>query len=264
MINVGVWLKLNNRGLGYGDVGLSYEKILAGEYWRILTATFSHISFLHLIFNVHSAWSVGVAENMHGSGLGEAAFVNYTILLVVLPQLLVMGIYHILIHRFGREEYRSVTAVGYSCVVFGWMTILSQRQPSMQLSLVGLHLPMNLAPFGSLIFTSMIVPQASFIGHLAGILVGYLISWHMFSWMDIATTVNMLIWIGIGTIISLKQSGVFLPWLQFHGRSVLCWKSSQLPHTGQAGSQLPHTGQVGSQLPRTGQVGSQLPHTGQV
>ncbi|KAK3242295.1 hypothetical protein CYMTET_48007 [Cymbomonas tetramitiformis] len=89
----------------------------------------------------------------------------------------------------------------------------------MQLSLVGLHLPMNLAPFGSLIFTSMIVPQASFIGHLAGILVGYLISWHMFSWMDIATTVNMLIWIGIGTIISLKQSGVFLPWLQFHGRS---------------------------------------------
>ena len=35
-----------------------------------------------------------------------------------------------------------------------------------------INLPINLAPFGSLIFCSIIVPQASFIGHLAGIVMG--------------------------------------------------------------------------------------------
>lgn len=37
-----------------------------------------------------------------------------------------------------------------------------------------MSVPANLMPFGALIFTSIIVPQASFLGHLAGLLAGYL------------------------------------------------------------------------------------------
>ncbi|CAI5528928.1 unnamed protein product, partial [Closterium sp. Naga37s-1] len=86
--------------------------------------------------------------------------------------------YHVLIHRWRLEYFRRVTAVGYSCVVFGWMTVLSVRRPAITLSVFGLiKLPVSLAPFESLIFTSFIVPKASFVGHLAGIIAGYLLSW---------------------------------------------------------------------------------------
>lgn len=70
-----------------------------------------------------------------------------------------------------------VSAVGYSCVVFGWMTIVSVKQPSMRLDIFGLfNLPIALAPFESLVITSIMVPQASFVGHLAGIIAGYILS----------------------------------------------------------------------------------------
>ena len=43
-------------------------------------------------------------------------------------------------------------------------------------SILGLaELPMVVAPFGSLILTSVIFPRASFLGHLSGIVVGYLV-----------------------------------------------------------------------------------------
>ena len=40
-----------------------------------------------------------------------------------------LATYHALIKAAGRDEYRYVTAVGYSCVVFGWMTIVACRAP---------------------------------------------------------------------------------------------------------------------------------------
>ena len=43
-------------------------------------------------------------------------------------------------------------------------------------SIVGLtQVPMWLAPFAALALTSVIVPRASFVGHLSGILVGYMV-----------------------------------------------------------------------------------------
>ena len=71
---------------------------------------------------------------------------------VVLSGVLVLAMYHLLIERFKLEYFRRVTAVGYSCVVFGWMTILSVKQPSSKLDLFGfLSLPISFAPFESLI-----------------------------------------------------------------------------------------------------------------
>jgi membrane associated rhomboid family serine protease len=105
-------------------------------------------------------------------------FLHYTHMFVVLSGLLVLGFYHIMIQRFKVEYFRRVTAVGYSCVVFGWMTILAAKQPSLKLNIFGvLSLPISFAPFESLIFTSIMVPQASFIGHLSGIIVGYSIAY---------------------------------------------------------------------------------------
>jgi Rhomboid family len=59
----------------------------------------------------------------------------------------------------------------------------------------GIAVPMHLVPFGSLIFTSIIIPKASFLGHLAGILAGYLIGFGFLDWTNI--------WMSTGLFLAL-------------------------------------------------------------
>jgi membrane associated rhomboid family serine protease len=204
-----IWYLIQKRGIGYADVGLSYEAAMeGGQYWRIITSAFSHVSVVHLVFNMSALWSLGAVEQLGHLGLGVEYYLHYTVVLVVLSGLLVLGVYHLMIQRFKVEYFRRVTAVGYSCVVFGWMTILAAKQPSSKLNLFGvLSLPISFAPFESLIFTSIMVPQASFIGHLSGIIVGYSIAWGLIHGMNNYWAITMLGWIVLVFVMSLKRTG---------------------------------------------------------
>nr|AIY60751.1 rhomboid protein Ginbi_RBL13 [Ginkgo biloba] len=211
-----VWFYIQKKNIGYGDVGLSYEAAIEGQHWRLITSAFSHISILHLVFNMSALWSLGVVESLGHMGLGVQFYLHYTLVLVILSGLLVLGTYHILIQRFKLDYFRRVTAVGYSCVVFGWMTILAVKQPSSKLDLFGvLSLPISFAPFESLVFTSIIVPQASFLGHLSGIIVGYAIAWGLIQGMNNYWAVSMLGWIIVAFVFSLKRtSALELPFIE--------------------------------------------------
>ncbi|EOY04835.1 RHOMBOID-like protein 13 isoform 1 [Theobroma cacao] len=205
-----IWFYIQKKNIGYHHVGLSYETAVEGHHWRIITSAFSHISVIHLVFNMSALWSLGIVEQLGHLGLGVAYYLQYTLVLVVLSGLVVLGMYHFLIQRFKIEYFRRVTAVGYSCVVFGWMTILSVKQPSSKLDLFGfLSLPISFAPFESLIFTSIIVPQASFLGHLSGIIVGYAIAWGLIHGMTNYWAVSMLGWVAVVFVFSLKHSGAY-------------------------------------------------------
>ncbi|XP_031478100.1 RHOMBOID-like protein 13 [Nymphaea colorata] len=203
-----IWFYIQKKNVGYSNVGLSYEAALDGHHWRLITSAFSHISVIHLVFNMSALWSLGVIEKLGHIGLGVEFYLQYTLVLVVLSGVLVLLLYHVLIQKFKLEYFRRVTAVGYSCVVFGWMTILAVKQPSSKLNLFGfLSLPISFAPFESLIFTSIIVPQASFIGHLSGIIVGYSIAWGLIHGMNNYWAVSILGWIILVFVFSLKQTG---------------------------------------------------------
>ncbi|CAN0870841.1 RHOMBOID-like protein 13 [Linum grandiflorum] len=205
-----IWFYIQKKNLGYTHVGSSYETALEGHHWRIITSAFSHISVIHLVFNMSALWDLGVVEQLGDIGLGTAYYLQYTLVLVIMSGILVILMYHILIQRFKVEYFRRVTGVGYSCVVFGWMTILSVKQPSAKLNLFGLlSLPISFAPFESLIFTSIIVPQASFLGHLSGIIVGYAIAWGLIRGMNNYWAVSMLGWIAVVFVASLKKSGAY-------------------------------------------------------
>ncbi|KAJ8639386.1 hypothetical protein MRB53_016080 [Persea americana] len=203
-----IWFYIQKKNIGYAQVGVSYDTAVDGHYWRMITSAFSHISVLHLVFNMSALWSLGVVEQLGHIGLGVEFYLQYTLVLVVLSGALVLGAYHVLIQKFRIDYFRRVTAVGYSCVVFGWMTILAVKQPSSKLDLFGfLSLPISFAPFESLIFTSIIVPQASFVGHLSGIVVGYSIAWGLIHGMNNYWAVSMLGWIILIFVFSLKRTG---------------------------------------------------------
>lgn len=211
-----IWFYIQKNNVTYAAVGLSYDTAVDGHYWRLITSAFSHISVVHLVFNMSALWSLGVVEQLSHIGLGVQFYLHYTLVLIILSGLLVLAAYHVLIQKFKIEYFRRVTAVGYSCVVFGWMTILAVKQPSAKLNLFGvLSLPISFAPFESLIFTSIIVPQASFVGHLSGIIVGYLIAWGVIDGMDNYWAVSMLGWIVVAFVYSLKRTGtVDLPFIE--------------------------------------------------
>lgn len=66
------------------------------------------------------------------------------------------------------------------------MTLLAVRQPGglRMLPLFGLgSAPMWLAPWASLLLTSVLIPKASFVGHLAGILAGYVVASGALGWL---------------------------------------------------------------------------------
>lgn len=232
-----IWLLIQRKNVGYSDVGLSYETVvLQGQHWRLITSAFSHISFLHLIFNMSALWSLGIVESSKSYNLGTSYYLQYSLVLLLLSGLLILGMYHVLITRFKLDLFRRVTAVGYSCVVFGWMTILAVKQPSLKLNMFGLlSLPISFAPFESLIFTSILVPQASFLGHLAGIIVGYLIGWGVVQGMTSYWAIVISLWAAVGFLLSLKKTGPFeLPFLEIE--SVL---DPDMPSVGAVSSNTP-------------------------
>jgi len=206
------WAKIKSKGLGYPDVGLSYQNfVVEGQYWRMWTASFSHISVMHLALNLSSLWAYRFIEHQ----IGLLQYLKLTFLFVVLSISMVIALYHIIIYKFGRTQSLRVVSVGFSCVIFAWMSWATVNDPNSSVNLGYFKLPTSLAPFGSLIFTSIIVPQASFVGHLAGLIVGFMVGGGLFEWLGDYWLCQIAIWVLISLVVSLKTSRILaLPWLE--------------------------------------------------
>ena len=59
-----------------------YAKAVGGgQYWRCITASVSHLSLLHLLFNMSSLWSLGVVEQM--PDIGSSGYLKFSLVLLV-------------------------------------------------------------------------------------------------------------------------------------------------------------------------------------
>jgi len=180
LLNSVIWFWMWNRRAGFEDVATSFRKVvLERQFYRVITATFTHLNLLHLVFNMASLYSIGAVETARGSYW----YLQYTVLLIWTSEAVWMGITYLLL-RFGRSAAMAdSSAVGYSGVLFGWMTLVSIVQPGMGISFMGFSVPMAIAPWVSLVITQIIMPQASFMGHLSGIIAGYAAGWGLFAWL---------------------------------------------------------------------------------
>jgi len=175
-----LWVYLYTKEIEVTKIAYQYDRCVNHqEYWRIVTASYSHLALLHLAFNMFSLWSLGPIESNPIFGVGTVAYLKYSFLLMTLSMVVVTLATYVMTTRFNRTGMRETYSLGYSCVVFGWMTISAIRG-----NMSAFGIPPILFPFASLIFTSIMIPNASFVGHLSGIVIGLLIAFHIFDWVS--------------------------------------------------------------------------------
>ena len=157
---------------GIDRVCISVENIVKYREWNrlILSAVF-HANERHLYYNMISfVWTSRQLERKFSSNI-------YLILLIFLT--LSTNLVYILINTLLAEyvDYRYCT-VGFSGVLFALKMILDSFSPNTYTSVMGLFVvPIHYASWLELILISVLVPNASFVGHLSGILVGILSVW---------------------------------------------------------------------------------------
>ena len=158
-----------------GDVCVSVEHTLYQHQWkRILFSALFHADDMHLYFNMFSfLWKSRQLETKFGSNL-------YLFLLITLS--VATNLVYILIN-FLLSEYYDYTyvyrcAVGFSGVIFALKVILAHFTPNATSHVMGIFsVPIKYASWLELVLISILVPKASFVGHLSGILVGLFTVW---------------------------------------------------------------------------------------
>ena len=148
--------------------GLVPETVLHGEWWRLLSSTFLHAGFLHLLLNMLALYFLGAfVETTLGAGRlllayffsGLSSMLTITILAIVMqtPNQLVVGASGAIMGLLG--------VVG-ACLLAGWRREKSRiaiRRLQFIVWVVGFQVVFDLA-----------TPEVSFLGHIAGLIWGFL------------------------------------------------------------------------------------------
>ena len=150
---------------------LSRDNIREGRYWVMLTSSFAHANFEHLLFNMLSLWGFGQAF-IRTFGVGQFAVI--WIGSSVVGSALQLGYWEkIKMPGVGYE------AVGASGSIFGILSALSFVYPRMSVLLVFIPMPLRICMLGSAAFSLGAVSQGwlpwmGHIDHLGGMAFGFM------------------------------------------------------------------------------------------
>jgi len=168
----------------YGAVCLVADRVLwHGEVWRFVTAAVFHTGLLHVAFNMLAFVPIGGSlERSLGTvpfahlvgvlaGAGGSAFVFFSFVAAFGPASL------------GGNWVRQC-AVGLSGVIFGLIVADNAISGATHRSIFGIfNVPAPAYPWALLLFWQLLMPGASFLGHLCGVLMGQLYVWGFLKWM---------------------------------------------------------------------------------
>ena len=186
-VNVLIALIYWNRGTPPSSVAKIYNKIvLNGEYWRSFTGATAHFEPIHLGFNMMTLYSLGTELE---PSYGSVPFLFYNISLIPITTLIMMAIVYLQITITGNAALGETSTVGYSGVLFCWMVIASlERSETCQIPFLpelcfSTHhfggFRFNIGPIVQLFVAQIIMKRVSFVGHLAGIVAGFLLHWNL-------------------------------------------------------------------------------------
>lgn len=169
--NVAVYLRLlsNIPSLGKACVSAHYVWY-NGDWLRLVLASFYHLDDWHLYFNMASfLWKGKSLE----TSLGSKMFLLVLCAFSVTTSAVLVGLDLFFAHIFDNPSYIYTCAAGFSGVIFALKVLTTYELPQGISMVMGIFpVPMRYACWAELILIQLIVPSASFTGHLAGILVG--------------------------------------------------------------------------------------------
>ena len=175
-IQVGIFLKVLAPYLGVWTlwptsvVCLNANVIMEqDQFYRIFTAPIFHNSDLHLYYNMVSfAWKGIRLEKRFGS----FGFLMLLVLLTGLTGVIYAGLCIAVAEHFKDSSFINQCAVGFSGVLFALKVLANEGDGDFGLFSV----PRQMAIWAELIIIQILVPNASFIGHLSGIIAGITVS----------------------------------------------------------------------------------------
>ncbi|GAB1597285.1 rhomboid-related protein 4-like [Argonauta hians] len=139
------------------------------QWKRLFYGALFHLDDMHLYYNIISFLSKGIRlekklSSQHFGFLLLFCTVSSGVLLVALNMLMAS--------LTNDMSYEHTCAVGFSAVIFAIKVVLNYQNPQEQHSYAGFMIPFQYIHWLEVVMIQLMVPQASFIGHLSGILVG--------------------------------------------------------------------------------------------
>ena len=150
---------------------ISVQGVWFQKQWkRMLFSPFLHSSDFHLYYNMASFIWKAISLERH---FGTPYFLYMISVFSVGTGAVYLGINYILAELLDQWSYVQSCAVGFSAVLFALKVVTTHMQPRGITMVMGvIPVPMRLACWAELVLISVLFPHVSFVGHLAGILVG--------------------------------------------------------------------------------------------
>lgn len=145
-----------------------------GEWHRIWTSCLVHVTSTHLMYNLGSLLLKGAALE---SVLGSERFVAVTAVVALTTQLIFLAL-----SMFDRRAYETAT-VGFSGVLFAFKVLLSRVDEGGR-GLAGffrLDVPWDQIIWIELLWSYLLTPGSSLLGHLSGIVAGAVLKSYVFA-----------------------------------------------------------------------------------
>lgn len=141
------------------------------DWKRLILSAFYHSGEVHLIYNMISLLWKGYQLEMR---LGSVKFAKLVALLLVLSHSTLVAVSFLLAtYTSWVSPYKYECAVGFSAVLFAMKTILNDSEPTYT-RMQGFSIPTRYASWAELFLIQMVVPNASFTGHLSGIIAAHI------------------------------------------------------------------------------------------
>ena len=151
-------------------VCLSAQAVLKWrEYERLVLSAFEHADDLHLYYNMLSFLSKGRTLERH---FGSPYFAYLLSVFTVLTSATYVGLEVLLSELLHDKQHYKTCAIGFSGVIFALKVLTTSYWESGHRRYFGIRVPGKYAVWVELIAIQLMVPNTSFVGHLAGILVG--------------------------------------------------------------------------------------------
>lgn len=152
------------------SVCLSAQAVLKWkEYERLFLAAFEHGDDIHLYYNMLSFLAKGRTLEKH---FGSPYFAYLLGVFTALTSITYVGLEVLLCEIFDDKQYYKTCAIGFSGVIFALKVLTTHYWETGHRRYFGVRISGKYAVWVELLAIQLMVPNASFVGHLAGILVG--------------------------------------------------------------------------------------------